>query len=227
MKILIVEDEENLAKMLSQGLAREGYAVDYLLDGEQGQRRLEMHHMDYDLVITDLMMPKKNGLELCKNIRALSISLPILVLTAKDNLEDKVCLLDAGADDYLVKPFHFNEILARIRALTRRPVTMLPTELKVSNIALNPVTRIVTRSGKEIALTLKEFRLLEYFMRRPNHVVRREDIIENIWDFNFDSMSNIVDVYINRLRSKIGKSGHGISLETVRGVGYKLKAEEI
>jgi DNA-binding response OmpR family regulator len=223
MKILIIEDEENLAKLLKMGLEREGYAVDYVLDGEQGQRRIEMHHTDYDLVICDLMLPKKNGLEICKNIRQYNINLPILVLTARDSVEDKVALLDAGADDYIVKPFHFNEVLARIRALTRRPEKVLPTELKVGNLSLDAATRKTTNFGKEINLTLKEFRLLEYFMRHPNVALKREDIIENIWDFDFDSMSNIIDVYINRLREKIDDKD-GRVIETIRGVGYRLKA---
>ena len=222
MKILIIEDEENLAKLLKIGLEREGYAVDYVLDGDQGQRRIEMHHTDYDLVVCDLMLPKKNGLEICKSIRQYNISLPILVLTARDSVEDKVTLLDAGADDYVVKPFHFNEVLARIRALTRRPEKVLPTELKAGSLTLDAATRKTTNNGKEMTLTLKEFRLLEYFMRHPNQALKREDIIENIWDFDFDSMSNIIDVYINRLREKIGDK-EGRVIETVRGVGYRLK----
>jgi DNA-binding response OmpR family regulator len=223
MKILIIEDEENLAKLLKLGLARQGYAVDYVLDGEQGEKRIAMHHTDYDLVVCDLMLPKKNGLEICKNIRSYNISLPILVLTARDSVEDKVSLLDAGADDYIVKPFHFEEVLARIRALTRRPEQVLPTELKTGNLTLNAATRRVTRDGEEVSLTLKEFRLLEYFMRHPNQVLGREDIIENIWDFDFDSMSNIIDVYINRLRYKVGGEDGARIIETVRGVGYRLK----
>jgi len=222
MKILIIEDEENLAKLLKIGLEREGYAVDYVLDGDQGQRRIEMHHTDYDLVICDLMLPKKNGLEICKNIRQYNISLPILVLTARDSVEDKITLLDAGADDYIVKPFHFNEVLARIRALTRRPEKVLPTVLKVGNLTLDAATRKTTNAGKEIVLTLKEFRLLEYFMRHPNIALKREDIIENIWDFDFDSMSNIIDVYINRLREKINDKNARV-IETIRGVGYRFK----
>ena len=223
MKILIIEDEENLAKLLKLGLSRQGYAVDYVLDGEQGERRIAMHHTDYDLVVCDLMLPKKNGLEICKTIRSYNISLPILVLTARDSVEDKVSLLDAGADDYIIKPFHFEEVLARIRALTRRPEQTLPTELKTGDLTLNAATRKVTKAGKEIVLTLKEFRLLEYFMRHPNQALRREDIIENIWDFDFDSMSNIIDVYINRLRLKIGGKEGSRIIETVRGVGYRLK----
>ena len=177
MKILIIEDEENLAKIVKIGLTREGYAVDYVLDGEQGQRRIEMHHQDYDLVIADLTLPKKSGFDVCREIRKLNISLPILVLTARDSLEDKVTLLDAGADDYLVKPFHFNELLARIRALTRRPKPVIATELKVNDLVLVPSMKSASRAGKPIKLTLKEFRLMEYFMRHPDQVLEREDIL--------------------------------------------------
>jgi len=225
MKILIIEDEENLAKIVKLGLTREGYAVDYVLDGDQGQRRIEMHNQDYDLVIADLTLPKKSGLEVCREVRQLNISLPILVLTARDSLEDKVTLLDAGADDYLVKPFHFNELLARIRALTRRPKPVIATELKVNDLVLVPSTKSASRAGKQMKLTLKEFRLMEYFMRHPDQVLEREDILQNIWDFDFDSMSNIVDVYINRLRSKIDKNRPRKLLETIRGVGYRLKSK--
>lgn len=225
MKILIIEDEENLAKIVKIGLTREGYAVDYVLDGEQGQRRIEMHHQDYDLVIADLTLPKKSGLDVCREIRKLNISLPILVLTARDSLEDKVTLLDAGADDYLVKPFHFNELLARIRALTRRPKPVIATELKVNDLVLVPSMKSASRAGKPIKLTLKEFRLMEYFMRHPDQVLEREDILQNIWDFDFDSMSNIVDVYINRLRTKIDRNRPRKLLETIRGVGYRLRSK--
>lgn len=225
MKILIIEDEENLAKMIKLSLSREGYATDYVLNGEQGQRRIEMHNQDYDLAIIDLMLPQKSGLEICRDIRKAKISIPILVLTARDSTEDKVTLLDAGADDYLVKPFHFNELLARIRALTRRPKPVIATELKVNDLVLTPSAKAASRAGKPIKLTLKEFRLMEYFMRHPDQVLEREDILQNIWDFDFDSMSNIVDVYINRLRAKIDKNRPRKLLETIRGVGYRLKSK--
>jgi len=226
MKILVIEDEENLAKMLQLSLAKEGYAVDYVLDGEQGQKRIEMHSQDYDLVICDFMLPKKSGLEVCENVRRAKIMLPILILTARGSIEDKVALLDAGADDYIVKPFQPKELLARIRALTRRPQAMLPVELKAGELVLNPATMEVTYGDREMKLTLKEFRLLEYFMRHPNQIMTRENIIDNIWDFNFDSMSNIVDVYINRLRFKLEKQKRKKILETVRGLGYRFVAAE-
>jgi DNA-binding response OmpR family regulator len=223
MKILIIEDEESLAKLLKMGFSKEGYAADYVLDGEAGQKRLEMYHKDYDAVVLDLMLPKKSGLEVCQNVRKMGIATPILILTAKDNLEDKVDLLNSGADDYLIKPFHFSEVLARINALTRRPVNVLPTELKVADLVLIPERKTITRGGKEINLTLKEFRLLEYMMRHPNQVVKRQDLADNVWDFDFDSFSNIIDVYINRLREKFDKNADKKLLETVHGVGYKLK----
>lgn len=219
MKILIIEDQESLAQLLKKGFEREGYAADYLTDGESGQRRIELHHKDYDAVILDLMLPGKSGSEVCKEIRNQGITTPILILTARDNVQDKISLLDLGADDYLIKPFEFSEVLARIRALTRRPKVSLPTELYVQDIVLNPATKTVTRGDKEIKLTLTEFRLLEYLMRRPSQVVEREDLVNNIWDFQFDSFSNIVDVYINRLRKKLGNAK---VVETIRGVGYKM-----
>jgi DNA-binding response OmpR family regulator len=223
MKLLIIEDEENLAKILKLGLEKEGYAVDYVLDGDAGQRRLELHFGDYDLVITDLMLPGKSGLEICRDVRRRGIFIPILVLTARDALQDKIDLLDAGADDYLIKPFQFAEVLARIRALTRRPRQALPVELVAGELRLAPATMSAFLGNSELKLTLKEFRLLEYFMRRPNQVCSRQDIVDNIWDFNFDSMSNVVDVYINRLREKIQTKKHAVQLDTVRGIGYKLK----
>ena len=224
MKALIIEDEENLAKILKMGLEKEGYAADYVLDGEKGQRRIELHHADYDVVITDLTLPGKSGLEVCREIRALRISIPILVLTGRDTLQDKKTLLDAGADDFLVKPFQLAEVLARLRALTRRPKETLPTELAVGDLRLSPSAMEVSLAGKTLKLTLKEFRLLEYFMRHPNQICSRQNIVDNIWDFNFDSLSNVVDVYINRLRDKIQTPQGTTMIETARGIGYKLKA---
>ena len=223
MKILIIEDEESLAQLLKRGLESEGYAVDHLADGESGQRRIELNHKDYDLIILDLMLPRKSGAEVCQAIRELKISTPILILTAKGELESKVSLLDMGADDYMLKPFAFSELLARIRALTRRPEVTLTSELKTNDLILNLNTKKLYRNGKEIPLTLKEFRLLEYFMRRPDQIVGRVDLTDNIWDFDYDSFSNTLDVYINRLRGKIDKGRKDKLIETVRGTGYKLK----
>lgn len=224
MRILIVEDEEKLAKALKAGLEKSGYAVDYVTDGEAAQRRIEMSHSDYDLVILDLMLPKKDGIEVCKDIRAQKITIPILVLTARDGVGDKIAVLDIGADDYLVKPFSFEELGARIRALLRRPEQSLPLELKVSDLTLDTSTRKVTCAGKEIPLTLKEFNLLEYLMRHPNQVLNREQLWDHIWDFAADSFSNVLDVHIKNLRKKIEHGNHKKILETVRGVGYRLRA---
>jgi len=223
MKLLIIEDEENLAKILKIGFEREGYAADYVLDGEAGALRIELHASDYDAVITDLMLPKKSGLDICREVRSRGIYIPILVLTARGALQDKIDLLDAGADDFLVKPFQFAEVLARVRALTRRPRQALPTELAAGGLKLAPATMSAYLNDAELKLTLKEFRLLEYFMRRPNQVCSRQDIVDNIWDFNFDSLSNVVDVYINRLRNKIENKNGKVRLDTVRGIGYKLR----
>jgi DNA-binding response OmpR family regulator len=223
MRILIIEDEENLAKLLKRGLESEGYAVDHLADGESGQRRIELSHKDYDLVILDLMLPKKAGFEVCRDVRRMGIHTPILILTAKSDLDSKVSLLDTGADDYMMKPFAFSELLARIRALTRRPEKILPAELKVADLTLNLNEKKLMKGDEEIKLTLKEFRILEYFMRRPNQTVKRVDLTDNIWDFDYDSFSNTLEVYINRLRTKIDNGNGNNLIETVRGIGYKLK----
>ena len=222
MRILIIEDQESLAKLLKKGFEHEGYAADYVLDGDAGQRRIEIHHSDYDVIVLDLMLPKKSGAEVCKNVRAYGITTPIIILTARDGEEDKINLLDLGADDYVVKPFSFKELLARVRALTRRPETSLPTELSLGSLVLKPAIKTAFVGNKELKLTLTEFRLLEYLMRNPNQVLEREAITTNIWDFDFDSFSNIVDVYINRLRKKIDAGRKNGLLKTVRGVGYKI-----
>jgi DNA-binding response OmpR family regulator len=223
MKVLIIEDEESLAKLIKKSLEGEGYAVDYLTDGESGQNRILLNHKDYDLVILDLTLPKRQGSEICRNVRNMGISTPILVLTARSDSDSKVSLLDIGADDFMAKPFETKELFARIRALTRRPKVALPSELKVDDLVLIPSSKKAYRNNKDLNLTLKEFRLLEYFMRRPNQVVERVDLVDNIWDFNYDSFSNIVDVYINRLRGKVDKGREKKLIETIRGVGYKLK----
>ena len=224
MRILIIEDQEKLAVLLKRSLEKEGYAADYLLDGESGQRRIELHNSEYDMIILDLMLPKRDGFEICKHTRKLGIKTPILILTAKDNTDDKVNLLDAGADDYLVKPFSLDELLARVRALTRRPAKNLPSTLKVSDLTLDPGSKKAFKGNKELDLTLKEFRLLEYLMRNPDQVLEREQILSNIWDFEFNSFSNVIDVYINRLRQKLGKRNGQDVIETVRGVGYRIKS---
>ena len=203
MKLLVIEDNEKLAKSLKKGLEQEGHAVDYLTDGEAGQRRLEVSSRDYDLVVLDLMLPKRDGIAVCKNWRDQNIMTPVIMLTAKDGGDDKVFGLDSGADDYLIKPFSFPELLARIRALLRRPKISLPSELKIKDLVLDISTRKVFRGQREVHLTLKEFAILEYLVRHPNQVLNREQIISHVWDFAFDSFSNLVDVHIKNLRKKI------------------------
>ncbi len=222
MRILLVEDEEKLAKAVVQGLTRKGYAVDYILDGEKAMKRIALNHMDYDLVVLDLMLPGLDGLSICKKMRELGITTPILILTARDEIETKVDLLLNGADDYLVKPFSFEELCARIAALLRRPVEALPSIVTVGDIVLNSSNHTVTKDNKNIPLTLKEFVLLEYFMRHPNTVINREELLTHLWDFNYSSFSNVVDVHVKNLRKKLDLEAGQTVLETVRGVGYRF-----
>jgi DNA-binding response OmpR family regulator len=224
MRILIVEDQENLAKLVKKGLESEGFAADYVLDGEAGFRRISMNHQDYDLVILDWMLPKKNGNEICREVRANKIEIPILMLTARDGKKDMVEGLDCGADDYLTKPFSFDILLARIRAVLRRPKAVLPLEFKCGAIVLNPATKKVTAGEQDVKLTLKEFALLEYLMRSKGATVTRDQILSNVWDFAFDSFANVVDVHITNLRKKIGDKDAKI-IETVRGVGYRMNED--
>lgn len=222
MRILIVEDEEKLAESVKTYLEKEGYAADIVLDGDTAERRIRVSRKDYDLVILDLMLPKKDGYEVCKAIRAAKIDIPIIILTGKDRVEDKTALLDSGADDYLTKPFHLPELSSRIRALLRRPKEVLPVEIKIQDLTLNATTRTVHRGTKAIPLTLKEFNLLEYLMRNVNQVLSRDQLTNHVWDFAFDSFSNIVDVHIMNIRKKIGDP-KGKIIETVRGVGYWIR----
>lgn len=222
MRILLVEDEEKLAKAVVQGLTKKGYAVDYILDGEKAMKRISLNHMDYDLVILDLMLPGMDGLAICKKMRESAITTPILILTARDEIETKVDLLLNGADDYLVKPFSFEELCARIAALLRRPVEALPSVVTVGDIVLNSSSHTVTKNNINISLTLKEFVLLEYFMRHPNTVINREELLTHLWDFNYSSFSNVVDVHVKNLRKKLDLQHGQTVLETIRGVGYRF-----
>jgi len=224
MKILLVEDEQKLSAALSKGLSIEGYTVDVIADGKKALTRISLHRSDYDLIILDLMLPSMDGLEICKQVREWNITVPILVLTARAETDTKVQLLTSGADDYLVKPFSFAELVARMRALMRRPTEKLPEKLVIGTIELDPGSRKVTREGKEVPLTLKEFGLLEYFMRHPNQVVNREDLLNHLWDFNYAGFSNVVDVHVKNLRRKLSDGDRGELLETVRGIGYRLAA---
>lgn len=223
MKILVVEDEKKLADALVRGLTLKGYSVDTIDDGKKALTRISLHRNDYDLIILDLMLPSMDGHEICRTAREMGITVPILILTARNETEKKVDLLLSGADDYLVKPFSFEELTARVHALMRRPTESVPQVLTFDGVELNPADRTVTRDGEEIPLTLKEFSLLEYFMRHPNQVINREDLLSHLWDFNYESFSNVVDVHVKNLRRKLDARGNPGILETVRGIGYRLR----
>jgi len=223
MRILVIEDEKKVAHFIKKGLEEEHYAVDTAYDGETGLYMSEVN--EYDLVVLDLMIPKIEGLEVLKRIRWNKNNVPILVLTAKDTVEDIVRGLDSGCDDYLTKPFEFKEFLARIRALLRREKAEKEPSLKIADLTLSLVTHKVARKGKEIELTSKEYALLEYFMRNPDKVLTRTLISEHVWDYHFDSVTNVIDVYVNYLRKKIDKGFEPKLIHTIRGVGYILSAE--
>jgi len=222
MRILVVDDDRRLCAIVKRGLLEEAYAVDVAYDGEEGECLAEIN--PYDLIILDIMLPKKDGLEVCRELRAKGINTPILMLTAKDAVEDRVRGLDTGADDYLIKPFAFSELLARVRALLRREALSKSPELKVGDLTLNTLTRQAWRGNRSIELTTKEYTILEYLMRHPNAVITRTMIEEHAWDYDFDSLSNLVDVYIRRLRRKIDNEGEESLIQTVRGAGYRLRA---
>ena len=222
MRILVVEDEKKVANFIKKGLEEEHYAVDNAYDGESGLYMAEVN--EYDLIVLDLMIPKIDGLEVLRRVRGNRNNVPILVLTAKDSVEDIVRGLDAGCDDYLTKPFEFLEFLARVRALLRREKIDKEPILKIDDLTLSLVTHKVLRRGKEIELTAKEYSLLEYFMRNPDKVLTRTMISEHVWDYHFDSMTNVVDVYVNYLRKKIDKEFEPKLIHTIRGVGYILSA---
>ena len=221
MRILVVEDEKRLAEVIKKGLVEEGYSVDVAYDGAEGQYMAE--NASYDLVILDIMLPKKDGVTICQELRIRGINTPILMLTAKDSVEDRVKGLDSGADDYLVKPFAFSELVARVRALLRREALSKASKLQVGDLVMDTLTREVWRGDKKIELTTKEYALLEYFMRHPNMVVTRTMLMEKVWDYDFEGLSNVIDVYIRRLRLKLDEEGEESIIETVRGAGYRLR----
>jgi len=223
MRILVVEDEPKLAAVIAKGLETKGYAVDTIGDGAEALTRILVHGKDYDLVVLDLMLPSKSGTEICKEVRAEGVVVPILILTARAETEHKVELLLSGADDYMVKPFAFDELVARIHAILRRPTDTLPSVLTVGEIELDPSTHTVKKNGEEVPLTLKEFRLLEYFLRHPGQVINREDFLAHLWDFNYEAFSNVVDVHIKNLRQKLDHKDDSSMFETVRGIGYRLR----
>jgi heavy metal response regulator len=220
MRILVIEDEVKIAQFIKRGLKEEGYAVDVSADGEEGHFMLSSN--EYDAIILDLMLPKIDGLTLCRTLRKEGNQTPILMLTAKDTVKDKVKGLDSGADDYLPKPFAFEELLARVRVLLRKKDSRVQTQLKVEDLSLDLLTHKVTRGNREIELTVKEYALLEYLMRNAGNIVTRTMISEHVWDINFDTFTNVIDVYINYLRNKIDTGFENKMIHTVRGKGYLL-----
>ncbi len=223
MRILVVEDEKKVAGFIRQGLEEEGYAVDVASDGEEGLA-MALNGVQ-DLIILDIGLPKMNGLQVLQEIRKRNQPAPVLLLTVRATIEDKVLGLDSGADDYLAKPFAFQELLARVRALLRRRAERGPAVLQLADLTLDPAKHAVFRGGKKIELTAKEFALLDYFMRNPGRVLTRTMIIEHVWDYDFDTGTNVVDVYVNYLRKKIDSDREPKLVHTIRGVGYVLKAE--
>jgi DNA-binding response OmpR family regulator len=221
MRILIVEDEHKLAKSLAAGLEKSGFAADILENGNDAITRISLYRNEYDVIILDLMLPGASGQDVCREVRELGVTTPILILTARDEIETKVDVLNMGADDYLPKPFSFDELLARINALMRRPNEAKPIVLMVQDITLDTASHTVQKGGKEMPLTLKEYAVLEYLMRHPGRALTREDILDHVWDFQFSSFSNVVDVHVKNLRKKLGDES-GRVIETVRGVGYRM-----
>ncbi len=224
MRILLVEDNRRLSDSLRMILQEDGYAVDTAYDGIDGEDAALLP--GYDIIILDIMLPGKNGLEVCKELRNRRVNTPILMLTARDALEDRVVGLDSGADDYLIKPFEVDELRARIRALLRRDSTDKTGRLNVGDLELDPATHTVSRAGETIELTAKEFSLLEYMMRHPNRLITREMAEQHLWSYDHVVASNVVDVYIRRLRRKIDDPHPVKLLETLRGAGYKISTPE-
>ena len=241
MRVLVVEDEPKMAGLIRRGLSEEGYSADVAATGDDALWMAQA--TEYDAIVLDVLLPGRNGFEVCRELRKAGMWSPVLILTARDSVEDRVSGLDAGADDYLTKPFSFAELLARLRALARRPPVERPTVLEVGDLRLDPATRRVTRGSREISLTdlllenldrlwrgetelrlsTKEFRMLEAFMRRPGQVLSRLYLLEHCWDYAYENRSNVVDVYVRYLREKVDRPFGRKSLETVRGSGYRLR----
>lgn len=220
MRILLVEDERRLANIIKKGLTEEGFAVDLAFDGEEGKYLAESE--EYDLIILDITLPKVDGITICRQLRKKNIKTPIMMLTARTTLEEKVIGLDSGADDYLTKPFAFLELRSRIHALIRRSKQESSPVLKIDDLELDPIRHVVKRGGNIVNLTPKEFSVLELLLRHKDEVVSRTIIIEHVWDYNFDSMSNVVDVFIASLRRKIDRSKSVKLIHTIHGIGYKI-----
>ena len=222
MRLLLIEDDSRLNHALTRSLREEGYAVDCAFDGVEGQELAEA--TSYDAIILDVMLPRRDGVEVCRALRQHRVSVPILMLTARDAVVDRVRGLDSGADDYLVKPFALHELLARLRALLRRMTPLKSGVLTVGDLCADPATHHVERSGQRIKLTVREFTLLEFFLRHPNQVLSRDQIENHLWNYDFVSTSNVVDVYVRRLRRKIDEPFAVKMIETLYGLGYKLRA---
>jgi two-component system, OmpR family, response regulator len=223
MRALVVEDELKMAALIRRGLVEEGYAADIARSGEDALWMASS--TPYDAILLDVMLPGRDGFDVCRELRETGVWTPILMLTARDGVDDRVAGLDSGADDYLTKPFSFAELLARLRALTRRGLAERPTVLEVGSLRLDPATREVWRKGVKVELSTKEFALLETFMRRPGHVLSRLDLLDHAWDYAYENRSNVVDVYVRYLRAKIDRPFGMKSIETVRGAGYRLRQD--
>jgi two-component system, OmpR family, response regulator len=223
MRVLIVEDEAKMAGLLRRGLEREGFAVDAIANGEGAVWKAEA--VCYDAILLDLMLPGIDGLEVCRRLREAGVWSPILMLTARDAIRDRVAGLDRGADDYLTKPFSFAELLARLRALARRGQSERPSIIAVGDLRLDPATHQVWRGKAEVELSAKEFALLETFMRRPGEVLSRFQLLERVWDYDYENRSNVVDSYVRFLREKVDRPFGVESIETVRGAGYRLRRD--
>jgi heavy metal response regulator len=224
MRILLVEDEPQIADFIARGLSENSYSVDTARDGEEAVQWPSV--AEFDVIILDVMLPAMDGIEVCRTLRAQGIRTPILMLTARDAVEDRVLGLDSGADDYLVKPFAFAELLARVRALIRREPVLIRNTLQVGDLVMDTVTRQVTRSAADIELTAKEFALLEYLMRHPNQVLSRTVIAEHIWNYDFANATNVIDVHVKNLRKKIDEGYEPKLIHTVRGAGYRISARD-
>jgi len=224
MRLLLIEDEPDMATFIAKNLKAHGFSVDVSPDGEDGL--FMATHEEYDVVILDLMLPKLSGLSVLRQMRQKGRATPVIILTAKDAVQDRVAGLDTGADDYLVKPFAFAELLARIRACTRRHTGQTATDLQVGDLKLSPLTRKVDRAGVEIELTATEFRILEYLMRHAGEVVTRIQISEHVWGYEFESFSNVVDVHVYKLRTKVDREHSKKLIHTLRGVGYVLQERD-
>jgi DNA-binding response OmpR family regulator len=220
MRVLLVEDEPRIADFVRRGLTEEGHAVDVAADGEEAVDWPAV--ADFDVIILDVMLPIRDGFDVCRTLRAQGVSAPILMLTARDAVDDRVRGLDSGADDYLVKPFAFAELLARLRALSRRQPAVHGTRLQVADLVLETATRSVTRGDRTIELTSKEYAILEYMMRHPNQVLTRTMIAEHVWNYDFDNASNVIDVHVRNLRRKVDNASASKVIQTVRGAGYRI-----